>query len=162
MRFRQSETLTVAVAVLMFGIMAGFFWTYTFNINRAMLEVDGSTYAIVQSLFNRNVRHPMFFSFFFGAGAMAVVALLVNYRHHRHVSFWLLAVAAVIYIFGIIVFTKFVNLPLNYYTESWQPDRLPTDWAAIREQWNRANAIRVVTSGLAFILALLALVTRTR
>ncbi len=44
----------------MTGIMAGFFYTYTFNVNLAMLEVDGSTYAVVQSLFNENVRHPMF------------------------------------------------------------------------------------------------------
>ncbi len=37
--------------------MAGFFWTYSDNVNLAMLQVDGATYATVQSLFNMNVRH---------------------------------------------------------------------------------------------------------
>ena len=75
-------------------------------------------------------------------------------------SFWLLALAAIIYILGVIVFTAQVNLPLNYYTESWDPQNLPADWAQVRTQWNNANAIRVGTSGAAFVLALAALVVR--
>ena len=73
---------------------------------------------------------------------------------------WLLALAAIIYILGVIVFTAQVNLPLNYYTESWDPQNLPADWAQVRTQWNNANAIRVGTSGAAFVLALAALVVR--
>jgi hypothetical protein len=38
------------LAAFVTGIMAGFFWAYTFNVNLAMLEVSGQTYAIVQSL----------------------------------------------------------------------------------------------------------------
>ncbi|MCB0082300.1 MAG: DUF1772 domain-containing protein [Caldilineaceae bacterium] len=150
----------LALATLVFGIMAGLFWTYTFNVNYAMLEVDGATYATVQSLLNQNVRHFMFFLFFFGGGFFSVLALAVNWRHWRHMSFWLLALAAIIYILGVIVFTAQVNLPLNYYTESWDPQNLPADWAQVRTQWNNANAIRVGTSGAAFVLALAALVVR--
>ncbi len=154
------ENGTVAVATLIFGIMAGFFWTYTFNVNLAMLEVDGATYATVQSLFNENVRHLMFFAFFFGGGAFSVLALLGNWRRWKTASFWLLAAACVIYVLGVIVFTAQVNLPLNAYTESWDPQSLPDDWASVRAQWNSANAVRVVTSGLAFVLGLLSLTIR--
>ncbi len=160
MKFTYIENGTAAVATLVFGIMAGFFWTYTFNVNLAMLEVDGPTYATVQSLFNENVRHLMFFSFFFGGGALSALALLGNLRRWKTVTFWLLAAACVIYILGVIVFTAQVNLPLNAYTESWDPQNLPADWASVRAQWNSANAIRVVTSGLAFVLGLLALTLR--
>ncbi len=160
MRFTLVENITVAVATIVFGIMAGFFWTYTFNINLAMLEVDGSTYATVQSLFNQNVRHFMFFIFFFGGGVFSVLALIANRKQWKTVSFALMAVANLTYIFGIIVFTRQVNLPLNYYTESWNPQNLPTDWMVVREQWNNANAFRVGTSGLAFLLSVAALVNR--
>jgi hypothetical protein len=57
------ENLTLAAAICFFGLMAGFFGTYTFNVNLAMLKVDGLTYATVQSLFNQHVRHAGFFCF---------------------------------------------------------------------------------------------------
>ena len=56
-----------------FGVMAGFFWTYSANVNLAMLTVDGATYATVQSAFNRHVRHALFFALFFGIG-LAIAA----------------------------------------------------------------------------------------
>ena len=150
----------MAIATLVFGVMAGFFWTYTFNVNLAMLQVDGETYAKVQSLFNENVRHLMFFAFFFGGGLFSIIAVLANLRQWRTFPFWLVALAAVIYIAGIIVFTQQVNLPLNYYTESWQPSDLPADWMETRNRWNDANAVRVVTSFLPFLLCVVALVLR--
>ena len=159
--FTMLENTSLAISILMFGIMAGFFWTYTFNVNLATAQLDGATYARVQSLFNVNVRHAMFFSFFFGSGGAAILALILNYKHYASPSFWLLAAAAVIYILGIIVFTKVVNLPLNYYTESWKPELLPSDWEATRQSWNEANAWRVLISILAFVLSLTALLLRS-
>lgn len=147
-------------AIIVFGIMAGFFWTYTFNVNYALLAVDGPTYATVQSLLNMNVRHAMFFVFFFGGGFFSMLALAINYKHWRQLNFYLLLAAALIYVVGIITFTQQVNLPLNYYTESWNPEQLPADWESIRSQWNQANAIRVATSFSSFVLATLALLLR--
>ncbi len=151
---------SIALASLAFGIMAGFFWTYTFNVNLAMLQVDGPTYAVVQSLFNENVRHAMFFSFFIGSAVLAILALAINIQHWKTAPFIMLALATIIYIAGIIIFTAQVNLPLNYYTESWNPKNLPADWSNIRTQWNNANATRVITSASSFVLSLAALVTR--
>ncbi|WP_127558571.1 DUF1772 domain-containing protein [Saccharospirillum alexandrii] len=154
------ENAMLALSALFFGIMAGFFWTYSFNINLAMLEVSGPVYAQVQSLFNQNVRHATFFTFFFGSGVVSFIALIVNWRHRTSLAFALLGLAFLVYGLGIILFTRNVNLPLNYYTESWELSALPSDWASIREQWNRANNIRVAMAGTAFILSLSALVVR--
>ncbi|WP_071518792.1 DUF1772 domain-containing protein [Geitlerinema sp. PCC 9228] len=151
------EQGSLALAAFVTGIMAGFFWTYTFNVNLAMLEVDGETYATVQSLFNENVRHPMFFTFFFGGGAVSLLALAANWRRDRTLPFWLIIAAGALYVGGIIIFTAKVNLPLNDYTESWNPQALPTDWKATRDAWNEANALRTGTSALSFILYLVAL-----
>ncbi|MEM6431424.1 MAG: DUF1772 domain-containing protein [Deinococcota bacterium] len=161
-RTQWLENGSIALATLALGIMAGFFWTYTFNVNLAMLELDGATYATVQSLLNVNVRHVMFFSFFFGAGVLSVIAVISNGGKWRSLTFWLLLIACMSYVVGIIFFTRQVNLPLNYYTESWNPQQLPDDWASVRSQWNRANSLRVGTSGLAFVLSLSALLSRTQ
>jgi uncharacterized membrane protein len=102
----------------------------------------------------------LFFLFFFGAGAISFLATAINYKHIKHSSFWLIAVAALVYILGVIVFTAQVNLPLNYYAESWNPAELPNDWGMVRASWNQANAIRVVTSFVPFLLSIIALCTR--
>lgn len=128
------ENFTLAASILVFGLMAGFFWTYSFNVNIAMLKVDGATYATVQSLLNQNVRHVLFFALFFGGGAVSVAALLVNLKHRETGSFKLLALAAVVYIAGIIFFTREVNLPLNAITEAWNPNALPSNWTTVRDQ----------------------------
>ena len=150
------------LATIFTGVMAGFFWTYSYNINIAMLQTDGETYATMQSLFNQNVRHFAFFLFFFGAGAITILATIVNLKQRRTLSFWLIVLAAITYIAGIIIFTKQVNLPLNYYTESWSLSGLPNDWQEIREKWNSANNFRVITSFASFVLCVMSLAVKTK
>ncbi len=159
-RFTYLENGAFALATLVIGVMTGFFWAYTFNVNLAMSEVDGSTYAAVQSLLNQNVRHFTFFIFFFGGSIFSVGALIFNIRHYRHVSFLLMIAASIVYTLGIILFTRQVNLPLNALTESWDPANLPENWQEVRDGWNLANAFRMVMSLGSFLLCLLALVVR--
>ncbi len=118
------------------------------------------TYATVQSLFNRNVRHAAFFALFFGGTVLPLLAALANLRHWRAPTFWLLLAATLAYGLGVVVFTHEVNLPLNAYTESWRPDQLPADWTMTREQWNAANTARVWMACTALALSLGALVLR--
>ncbi|NEO26053.1 MAG: DUF1772 domain-containing protein [Kamptonema sp. SIO4C4] len=163
MTFKHStylENTAIALTALMTGIMAGFFFTYSFNVNYALAALEGRMYAIVQSLLNQNVRHAVFFLFFFGSAALPVLTLILNKRHVRSVSFWFLLLAGLLYFFGVVVFTAQVNLPLNYYTESWNPNALPADWQETRQAWNRANGVRVFTASLSFFLYLLVLVMR--
>jgi uncharacterized membrane protein len=132
--------------------MAGFFATYSFNVNYATSALNGEMYATVQSLFNVNVRHFGFFLCFFGAGVVTVITgLLLLVRHHRDGWKWL--ILGICYTIGIILFTKWVNLPLNYYTESWDVQNLPSDWQAIRESWNQANLFRTWWNGALFLMA---------
>ncbi|MGJ7497104.1 anthrone oxygenase family protein [Variovorax sp. RT4R15] len=150
-----------ALAILWLGLMAGFFWAYSANVSVAMLQMDGATYAAVQSAFNRNVRHTLFFVFFFGPPLWCALALLAAWPQVRRVWWWCLAIAGVLYGLGIVVFTAQVNLPLNAYTESWNPQALPPDWAATRDAWNAANLWRTCANAVAFALAVMALALRS-
>lgn len=148
------------LAVLWLGLMAGFFGTYSANVNLAMLQMDGATYATVQSAFNRNVRHALFFALFFGPPLWCALAIGTAWRDHRALWWRLLALVGVAYLLGIVFFTQQVNLPLNYTTEAWNPRALPADWARVRDQWNTANLWRAWLSLGTFITALIALVIR--
>ena len=97
---------------------------------------------------------------FDGGALFPLLALVANHRHRHTPAFWLLVTATGIYVLGIIVFTRQVNLPLNAVTEAWLPSQLPADWPQIRTQWNDANMTRVWLACAAFALALAALVLR--
>lgn len=148
------------LAVFSLGIMAGFFGTYSGNVNRATLELDGATYALVQSAFNRNVRHPLFFVFFFGPPLFCVMSLVFAWRE-RVGWWWLVALIGIAYALTIVVYTAQVNLPLNALTESWTPTTVPGNWTETREAWNSANDWRAIWSAGLFLLSLLALVWRS-
>lgn len=149
----------LALAVFTLGLMAGFFGTYSANVNRATAELDGPTYALVQSAFNRHVRHALFFACFFGPPLLCLLALADGWRT-RPGWWWLVALTGTAYALGIVLFTRQVNLPLNHLTESWTPATLPADWAATRDAWNRANTWRAGFSALLFALGLTALLWR--
>ena len=157
---RQFSSVGLVLAVFSLGIMAGFFGTYSGNVNLATLELDGPTYALVQSAFNRHVRHALFFACFFGPPLLCLVALAGAWRE-RPGWWWLVASIGLGYALGIVVFTREVNLPLNRLTESWTPATLPADWAATRDAWNLANAWRAGWSALLFATSLVALYLQT-
>lgn len=148
------------LAVVWLGLMAGFFGTYSGNVNFAMLQMDGATYATVQSALNRNVRHALFFALFFGPPLWCALALATGWARRREGWWPTLAAVMLAYALGIIVFTQQVNLPLNATTEAWDPRALPADWAQVRAQWNAANLWRALLSLAAFVLALATLVWR--
>lgn len=148
------------LTVLLLGLMAGFFATYSANFNLATLELDGPTYALVQSAFNRNVRHAGFLACFFGPVPLGLLALALAWAERRRGWWWCLALTVAAYALGIVLFTRQVNLPLNHLTESWTPATLPADWAGVRDAWNRANLWRSGLSLALFAAGLLTLALR--
>jgi len=157
------NTLSLAaqlLAVLLLGLMAGFFATYSANVNLATLELDGPTYAQVQSAFNRNVRHAGFFVCFFGPVPLGLLALAMAWSERPSAWWRLLALTVLAYALGIVLFTREVNLPLNHLTESWTAANLPPDWADVRDAWNRANLWRSGLSLALFVGGLCTLVLR--
>ncbi len=149
-----------SATILLIGLMAGFFGTYSANVNFATLEFDGPTYALVQSAFNRNVRHPLFFVCFAGPTFVGFLSLVLSWGA-RGSSWWRWQAAVVVlYTLGIIFFTREVNLPLNALTESWTPATLPADWQTTRDAWNLANLWRACLSATLFAIALQTLVAR--
>jgi hypothetical protein len=115
---------------------------------------------MVQSGFNRNVRHALFFAFFFGPVPLGLLTLLTARRQHARAWWRLTALIVLAYALGIVWFTREINLPLNLLTESWAPATLPSDWSAVRDAWNRANLWRAVLSASLFALGLLGLCLR--
>lgn len=160
-RLNTLSLILHVAAVFWLGIMAGFFGTYSANVSLATQTFDGSLYSTVQSALNRHVRHTLFFTFFFLPPLWIGGALLAGWRK-RAAWGWLLLVSGVLYALGIIFFTREVNLPLNAYTESWNPANVPADWVQTRDSWSSANALRSAVSSICFFFGIVALALRSR
>lgn len=160
--FDRISLITQCLTILLLGLMAGFFCTYSANVNFATLELGGPAYAHMQAALNRNVRHAGFFICFFGPIPLGLLALATAWPQ-RQTNWWrLLAASVTAYALGIVLFTRQVNLPLNFLTESWTPTTIPPDWSQVRDAWNRANAWRSGLSLTLFACGLAALVLRLR
>jgi hypothetical protein len=85
-----------------------------------------------------------------------VLALLQAYANRqRRLCLWLtLAGAAGMLAMGLL--TRFVFFPLNDQIITWSPQLPPTDWHAVRAQWNGAQSLRTVIGLGSFALLLLA------
>lgn len=161
-KFSKIALLSHSATILLLGLMAGFFATYSANVNLATLEFDGQTYALAQSAFNRNVRHPLFFVCFFGPTFLGFASLMLSWRRCGQAWWRWLAVVVGLYTLGIVLFTREVNLPLNALTESWTSTALPTNWQETRDAWNLANLWRACLSVALFVIGLQTFVARLR
>lgn len=77
-----------------------------------------------------------------------LIATAVLSRRDR-VACWPTITAAVLVVAGIVLTVTQLE-PLNQLADSWDPDALPGDWAATRDQWNDWHLVRTVLAVGAF------------
>lgn len=147
---------SLIIWILLSGIIAGFFYTYSINVSVAFSKLNKENYALVESLCNVTVRNTKFYIIFFGTPLVGLIVTLLHYKGFNHLYFWLMLASVVTYVIGIILFTKNSILPLNYYTESWSLNAIPNDWEETRNKWNRYNDIRSIISIFCFLTVLVA------
>ncbi|GAA2832320.1 DUF1772 domain-containing protein [Kribbella solani] len=138
-----------AAAVLVTGLSAGFFYTYADSVTRGLARTSDDVYVAAFQRINEEVRTPLFMVVFAAPPVLAVLAAVLMRR--RPPAGWLFAVAAVVYLVGVIVVTASVNVPLN---EALASDG---DRAAFEGRWNSFNLVRSWASFGSFALAVVAL-----
>jgi uncharacterized membrane protein len=79
--------------------------------------------------------------------ALVAVAVLVFRTRQRDRVLGLVALALLI---GVLVTTLLVNLPINAAQLDWSVPTPPADWAAVRDRWQIAHALRTAAAVIAF------------
>lgn len=154
------ERGTAFVALLLMGLMAGFFFAFAIDVVPAFAELDAGPYVQVQQRINRVVRSAGFGAVYFGAalaGFLAALAALAAGRMRLALG-WL-AVACVWFV-AVFWLTRSINVPINDALALWNPAAPPAEWHAARERWNEANRWRAWAGGLCFCAALALVVWR--
>ena len=149
------RTLTLGLATLATGLVAGVFYAYAISVNLGLAAQPDASYVATMNAINERIENPVFFLSFFGAVLFLIATLAAHIARPRSGRFWLVALACALYIGGCFLLTVFVNVPLNEELARVAADASPGELsgarAAYEEPWNFWNGVRTVFSSLAFL-----------
>lgn len=133
------------------------FFAWSCSVMPGLFIVPDSTFLASMQAMNRAIQNPLFFSCFFGVAILLPISTFLS----GPASYWQLLAASVVYWTGVMGITIFGNVPLNNRLEA-----SPLEAASSREmdklrmlfekRWTRLNHIRTLSSVIAFVLVLTA------
>ena len=158
------RSLTLALATLTTGLIAGVFYAYAVSVNLGLAAQPDASYVATMNAINERIKNPLFFLSFFGAVLFLIAALVVYSPRPRPGRFWLIALACLLYVGGGFLLTVFVNVPLNEQLARVAADASPGELARARAgyegPWNFWNGVRTLFSFLAFLALVCACLLR--
>ena len=160
-----TRALTLTLATLTTGLVAGLFYGYAVSVNPALAEQPDASYVATENAITEKLVNPPFFASFLGAPLFLLAALAAHYsRRHRTGRLWLIAVASVLYKGGGFLLTMIVNAPMSYQLAAVGPEAparvLAEARNAYEDPWNFWHGVRTVFSTLAFLALICACLLR--
>ncbi|HRE20555.1 MAG TPA: DUF1772 domain-containing protein [Rhabdaerophilum sp.] len=155
------RTGVLFAATLLFGLIAGFFYTYDVSVMRGFARLSDADFISAMQAVNATVRNPAFGVSFFGAAILSLLAAFLHWRQFTTPKGMLILLAALSYLLGALFLTVAINVPLNQWLAAQGPAVLMADAGAIRVQyegdWVFWNLVRMLASLIAFLLMTAAL-----
>jgi uncharacterized membrane protein len=152
---RKLSSSLEALAVLLLGLMAGFFFAFAVDVVPAMENLDAAGYVVTQQWINRVVRNAAFGAAYFGSALLPFLAgAAVSWCGDRKRA-WAWFGIAVVYFAAVFWVTRTVNVPINDELASWQPGSPPDGWKSARDTWNQSNLVRTVAAVVCFAAAII-------
>jgi uncharacterized membrane protein len=160
MMFGQLMSLSVALAAICAGLMAGIYFAFSAFIMRAFDQLGAASAAAAMNSINRVILRSWFMPLFFGStlicAALAVVALVETELGGR----WLLFAGGATYVVGMFACTVLFNVPLNDRLARAGNERgaRADYWPQYLQRWTRWNHLRGASSLAAMVLLMYYLV----
>lgn len=152
------KTIIHYSTIFLTGLSAGLFFAWSISVIVGTRKVGDFTYLEAMQSINREILNPYFFAVFFGS----LLALILNtyYQRDDNLQFWIVLLAALIYLIGTIGVTGLGNVPLNNQLELLQLNELSAtelkDFRLHYElSWNRYHGFRTVAAVASFLILLI-------
>ncbi|MGB7287601.1 MAG: anthrone oxygenase family protein [Salaquimonas sp.] len=154
------------LTVVLFGLIAGFFYAYSVDVMRGLdLIIPGEAIHAMQGI-NTAVRNPVFFITFFMTPVVAIIAAVIFYFNGNSASALWLAAAAIIYLAAAFAPTAMINVPMNEALASLNIDAASSEaktiWADYSARWTFWNTVRTLASTISLAASAMALVFISR
>jgi len=146
--------ITIALSTLLSGLIAGFFFAYTYSVNMGLGQLSDLAYLRAMQKINRAILNPIFYLTFVGPLVLHPLATIQQYHVHNF-RFIGLLMASVIYLVGVILFTGTKNVPLNNTLDKIDlSTSTDAQISAIRQEfektWTDWHNIRTIAAVLTF------------
>ena len=151
------ETIILASAIFLTGLMAGIFFTWSNAVKPGIGKLGDIEYLRALQSMNRVILNNAFRIIFLGAIIAVALVPVFYFNLYPKNIFWLFVFTLVIYWIGVFGVTVSGNIPLNEILdktnlESITSEEIKTLRKSIEVKWNNFNLIRCISSGITFIL----------
>jgi uncharacterized membrane protein len=158
------QNISLTIAVLLSGLLAGLFYGYVCSVNIGLGRLSDLEYLRAMQSINSAILNPLFFLSFLGVLLLLPIVTWSAYTTDPSIHFYLLLSATVIYLIGVFAVTIIGNVPLNealanYNFDGAMEQELLSCREAFESPWNTLHLIRTVASVLTFFLSLLSIIT---
>lgn len=156
----KTETIILATAILLTGLMAGIFFTWSNAVKPGIGKLSDLEYLRALQSMNRVILNKAFIGIFLGAIIAVALVPLLHFKLFPDTIFWMFILAFVTYWIGVFGITVFGNIPLNEMLdkinlESITPEEIKALRTSIEVKWNNFNLIRSISSGVTFALLIM-------
>ena len=153
----KTETIILATAILLTGLMAGIFFTWSNAVKPGIGKLSDLEYLRALQSMNRVILNKAFIGIFLGAVIAVALVPIFHFKLSPDNIFWILILALVTYWIGVFGVTVFGNIPLNEILdkinlESITLEEIKALRTSIEVKWNNLNLIRSISSGITFLL----------
>ena len=158
------ETIILASAIFLTGLMAGIFFTWSNAVKPGIGKLSDIEYLRALQSMNRVILNNAFRIIFLGAIIAVALVPVFYFNLYPKNIFWLFVFTLVIYWIGVFGVTVSGNIPLNEILdktnlESITLEEIKTLRKSIELKWNNYNLIRCISSGITFILLIVSFLT---
>lgn len=142
--------LFLGASLLLTGAIAGFFYAYSVSVMRGLDAATPQQAIGAMQGINAMVRNAWFAPAFFGTPILAVVSSALLFRLKRRHAAIAMLLAAMFYVFGALVPTFAVNVPMN---DALAELAVPVEnaealalWSHYSARWTSWNHLRTLSS----------------
>jgi len=156
----KTETIILATAILLTGLMAGIFFTWSNAVKPGIGKLSDLEYLRALQSMNRVILNKAFIGIFLGAVIAVALVPIFHFKLSPDNIFWIFILALVTYWIGLFCITVFGNIPLNEILdkinlESIALEEIKALRTSTEVKWNNLNLIRSISSGITFALLII-------
>jgi len=159
----KTGTIILASAILLTGLMAGIFFTWSNAVKPGLGKLSDTEYLRALQSMNRVILNNAFKLIFLGAIITVALVPVFYFNLYPKNIFWLFILTLIIYWVGVFGVTISVNIPLNEILdktnlESISLEEIKALRTRIEVKWNNFNFIRSISSAITFLLLILSFI----
>ena len=157
---------TMLLVTVLTGLTAGLCFTWSNAVTPGIGQLDDLTFLKAFQGMNRSILNPLFFIVFLGP----TIVHAINVYTHRNAevtTLWIYAMAAALFIIGVVLVTIFKNVPLNEVLDKTDlltasKEELVELRALFENPWNRWHRVRTISSFVSFSLLVIQLILQQK